>query len=167
MEVFQKMPQKPHFNLLYKSKDIYLEGLVVGYMLTFANVVEQTSKLEVSDPMSIFNSIFEALLDLESTRSCLSEMQSIKEKYEQFQKELLECKSHILEQTNKQSKITEELDHVVKVIKMLEERKAKLMFAKEKNVSEIAASKTKVDVVNENIQNAQLDFEIVTVCLGV
>lgn len=54
-EYFKKMPQKPHFNLLDGSKDMYLEGLVIGYMLTFAKVVEQTSKLQVSDPTSIFN----------------------------------------------------------------------------------------------------------------
>ncbi|KAH9737183.1 hypothetical protein KPL71_018359 [Citrus sinensis] len=138
MGVFQKMPQKPHFNLLDGSKDMYLEGLVIGYMLTFANVVEQTSKLPVSDPTSIFNGMFEALLDLEShgfdvktVRSCLSEMQSIKEKHEQLQEQLLEYECHILEQTTEKSKITVELDHVVEEIKMLEERKAKLTSAEE------------------------------------
>lgn len=109
-------------------------------------MVEQTSKLQVSDPTSIFNGMFEALLDLEphgfdvkTVRSCLSEMQSIKEKHEQLQEQLLEYECHILEQTTEKSKITVELDHAVKEMKMLEERKGKqsLRLQRRKNESEI------------------------------
>lgn len=170
MEVFQKMPQRPHFHLLDQSKKMYLEGLAIGYMITFANVVEQTSKLQVDDPRSTFNSIFEALLDLEShgfdvRAVCrrLTELQAIKERQELFQEQLKDCESQILEKTDEQTKIMVEFDDIVKQIKVLEERKTKLISVKEKNESGIAKLKSKVNVVNEDIQNARLDFESVAV----
>ncbi|KAK1352022.1 hypothetical protein POM88_053736 [Heracleum sosnowskyi] len=50
MEIFQKMPQKPHFSPLFECKEETREGLAIGHMVTFSNVLERTSKPKYSDP---------------------------------------------------------------------------------------------------------------------
>ncbi|PQQ00957.1 DUF724 domain-containing protein 7 [Prunus yedoensis var. nudiflora] len=63
MEIFKRFPQKPHFHPLVKCKAVCREGSALGNMITFASLVEKTSKLQVGDPRDLFDSNLEALVD--------------------------------------------------------------------------------------------------------
>ncbi|KAI9161734.1 hypothetical protein LWI28_020245 [Acer negundo] len=66
LEEFQLMPQKPHFHPLDECEVVFQEGLALMYMLTFVNVVKETSKLQVNTSRSIMDSLLKSLSELES-----------------------------------------------------------------------------------------------------
>ncbi|XP_031269839.1 DUF724 domain-containing protein 1-like [Pistacia vera] len=166
VEVLETMPQKPHFHPLKRCKEMFRDGLAFGYMITFAKVVKRTSELQVNDPKSIFDSISETLQDLElhgfdvqPIRNRLTELQLMKDRQEQLQEVSKEFEHQILERTHEQMKINAEFAEVVEGMKLLEEKKRKIMLLMQENDSKITELKTDLEVCNQDIQNAQLDFE--------
>ncbi|GFZ11072.1 hypothetical protein Acr_22g0004700 [Actinidia rufa] len=59
------MPKQPHFCSFDESKEDKADGLAIGYMVTFANMAESISRLQVADPTNLIDSISETLSDLE------------------------------------------------------------------------------------------------------
>ncbi|GFZ11067.1 hypothetical protein Acr_22g0004650 [Actinidia rufa] len=59
------MPQQLHFCSFDKSKEDKADGLAIGYMVTFTNVAESVSRLQVTDPTRLTDSISETLSDFE------------------------------------------------------------------------------------------------------
>ncbi|KAJ0043661.1 hypothetical protein Pint_18849 [Pistacia integerrima] len=166
VEVLETMPQKPHFHPLKQCKEMFRDGLAFGYMITFAKVVKRTSDLQVNDPKSIFDSISETLQDIElhgfdvqPIRNRLTELQLMKDRQEQLQEVSKEFEHQILEHTHEQMKINAEFAEVVEGMKLLEEKKRKIMLLMLENDSKITELKSDLDVCNQDIQNAQLDFE--------
>ncbi|KAL6963909.1 hypothetical protein U1Q18_034916 [Sarracenia purpurea var. burkii] len=134
MEVFKKIPQEPHFCPLYEAKVDNREGLAIGMMVTFANVVERTSKLQFSDPRSLIHCSLETLCDLEihgfdvdPIRSRLNELLSKRERQEQLLEESKGVQMKITEHSLEKSIIDEEICEINKKMKELQEN---LAFAK-------------------------------------
>ena len=48
LEEFQLMPQKPHFRPLDECEVVSREGWALKHMMTFVNVLKETSKLQVN-----------------------------------------------------------------------------------------------------------------------
>ncbi|XP_031279304.1 LOW QUALITY PROTEIN: DUF724 domain-containing protein 3-like [Pistacia vera] len=166
VEVLETMPQKPHFHPLKQCKEMFRDGLAFGYMITFAKVVKRTSDLQVNDPKSIFDSISETLQDIElhgfdvqPIRNRLTELQLMKDRQEQLQEVSKEFEHQILDHTHEQMKINAEFAEVVEGMKLLEEKKRKIMLLMQQNDSKITELKSDLDVCKQDIQNAQLDFE--------
>ncbi|KAL5863603.1 hypothetical protein ACOSQ3_001117 [Xanthoceras sorbifolium] len=173
MEVFQSIPQEPHFRPLNECNEICREGLAIGQWITFAKVTEQTSELQVDASRSTFNSMFECLSNLEShgfdvkaVRSRLLELQSMKENQEQLQTKLEKFKCEIVERTNNETKIKVELDDAMGELQVLEEKikvvgkkKTRLISMMEENDSKIAKLKLSDDLVDEKIRKVKQDFE--------
>ncbi|KAG4187737.1 hypothetical protein ERO13_A08G120300v2 [Gossypium hirsutum] len=67
LDVFQIVPQKPHFQPLAESREEFREGSAIGIMVTFASLFDKISMLHFDDPRNTFDSISEGLDDLEST----------------------------------------------------------------------------------------------------
>ncbi|EEF37372.1 hypothetical protein RCOM_0882640 [Ricinus communis] len=63
--VFHFMPQKLHFHPLVKCKEVCREGFAVGYMVSFASLVDKTSKLQIDDPSDVIHSYLDTLAELE------------------------------------------------------------------------------------------------------
>ncbi|KAG6399904.1 hypothetical protein SASPL_141389 [Salvia splendens] len=57
--------QRPHFEPLLAVKENQREGLAIGCMVTFMDVVEAIRSLKFSDPKSVADELQETLLDLE------------------------------------------------------------------------------------------------------
>ncbi|XP_058196387.1 DUF724 domain-containing protein 3-like isoform X3 [Rhododendron vialii] len=165
MEIFQKMPQNPHFSPLVKSKEDSREGLAIGQMVIFSSVVEKTSKLQFSDPRSIIDSSLETLSDLEThgfdvhpIRHRLKELLSKKENQGHLLEESQEIEKKIAEQSVEKVKIGEEICEINKKMEELQEKLA-LATAMEKMTDyDIDTLKSKMDVIHRDIQNAQRDF---------
>ncbi|PIA41709.1 hypothetical protein AQUCO_02200259v1 [Aquilegia coerulea] len=91
MEVFQMMPQLPHFHALEKENEELREGLALGHMLSFANLKDKTCKAHIEDSRSMFENKLNALTDLEELgftvhliRSRLEELLRMRDRYDQL-----------------------------------------------------------------------------------
>ncbi|XP_071723310.1 DUF724 domain-containing protein 6-like [Rutidosis leptorrhynchoides] len=65
LEVFQKTPQKPHFQPLHNELVVEREGLALACFATFNNVVQMISNLRYDDPETKFEETLQALSGLE------------------------------------------------------------------------------------------------------
>lgn len=166
LEVFQKMPQNPHFQPLDSQKEEFREGLAVADMVNFSNLVSKTSELQITDPRSTFNSSLEALLPLEMNgfdvkvvRERLNKLLSMKISQEYRQDQSKQAGSQIAELIREKVNIDAENEEREKKIRELLEKRASLVSRRDVNDFEINAWKSSVNVVNEDIRSAKAEFE--------
>ncbi|OMO64050.1 hypothetical protein CCACVL1_22090 [Corchorus capsularis] len=173
MDVFQIVPQKPHFQpLAGENKEEFREGSAIGIMVTFSSMFEKISMLQFDDPKNTFDSISESLNDLEKhgfdvtlLRNRLSGLLSLKEQAQRLgEKENAEMK--IREKEKEITKCDEEIEEIrkettelEKKITELKERETALKLEKEAGERMVASLKLDQDVLKERIQNTVCDFE--------
>lgn len=162
MEVFRKFPQKPHFQPLGKHKEIYCEGLALGYMITFVSLAERIAKFEVDTPMEFINNSLETLSELEemgfdvkALQSHLRELQQTRVELGQFQDQLEGVKNKITENTQDLTKIEEEIDEFDKEFKKMEEKRAMLMARSVAKSSLLSMLQSEAACINEGILSMQ------------
>ncbi|KAL5561048.1 hypothetical protein UlMin_030795 [Ulmus minor] len=165
MEVFRKLPQNPHFTLLYKSKEEHREGIAIGNMVTFTRLTEKISKLSFDDEKNVFKSTLESLVDLEKhgfsvsvLKDRVTELLSIKDRKEAFCNESKDAESKILEYDSEKSKLEKEMDEIMVKIKELQEKHATMKSAIETKDLEMARLRQHVDAIDESVHSARLDF---------
>ncbi|KAA8514881.1 hypothetical protein F0562_018060 [Nyssa sinensis] len=163
MEVFQVMPQKPHFRPLDNCEEYV--GSAIGLMVTFAGMVERTAKLKFGDSRSIIDRSLRTLLelgihgfDVESVRGCLSELLSKKERQGELQEKSKEVEKEILKRMQEKTKIAEEIYEIGKKQRELEKKIVLTTLKNEMKDKEIAVLQTKLDVIGEDLRSAQRDF---------
>ncbi|PQM38956.1 uncharacterized protein Pyn_38547 [Prunus yedoensis var. nudiflora] len=148
MEVFKRFPQRPHFHPLMKCKAFVVKD-PLGNMITFASLVEKTSKLQVGNPRDLFDSNLEALVDLEMLGF---DVTAVRHRL----KELIEMKVK-LGQLENQSK---EVDiQITSEIEDLKEKRATLMSIDVAKGSEISKLQSEANAITEGIQSIHHDFE--------
>ncbi|XP_039005642.1 DUF724 domain-containing protein 6-like isoform X2 [Hibiscus syriacus] len=166
MDVFQTMPQKPHFQPLAENREEFREGSAIGIMVTFASLFEKISALCFDDPRDTFDSIFYSLSYMEKhgfvvtlLRDRLNKLLSIKEGHGQRTAEIKNTEREIIENTEDVTKLDEEMEEIEKKITELQERRAVIQSDKEAENLKIAGLKLHVDVLNEQVQNNLRDFK--------
>ncbi|XVF30360.1 hypothetical protein REPUB_Repub16aG0050600 [Reevesia pubescens] len=166
MEIFQVMPQNPHFHPLIKLKEILREGLAIGHMLSFVSLVSRAWNLTVADPRSLFTSILGALLDLEilgfdvkAIRDRTSEFLFMKDRHGHLQDHSKEVELQVMEHSDELSKINEEIDANSKMLRELEEKQALLLSRKKSEISQISSLQVCADVNTQDIQSVEYDFK--------
>ncbi|KAF5182140.1 hypothetical protein FRX31_028269 [Thalictrum thalictroides] len=65
-EVFQRIPQQPHFYPLQELNEFLREGQAFGLMLSFADMVDKLSKAQFDEPRSAFDSKLDTLIRFEA-----------------------------------------------------------------------------------------------------
>lgn len=166
MDVFQKIPQRPHFKPLEQFKESSREGLAIGYMVTFSGVVEKVSTLKFDDPKSITDDILETLEDLEKqgfdvrvVQDRVTVLLSVKDKEEKLGVELNELNNQISGGTLEKNKIDEEINEINEQIRNLQEKLSLAQSAKENKDGMIASLQVKLKATKESIKNVRHDFE--------
>ncbi|XP_034202794.1 DUF724 domain-containing protein 3-like isoform X1 [Prunus dulcis] len=166
MEVFKRFPQRPHFHPLMKCKAVCREGSALGNMITFASLVEKTSKLQVGDPIDLFDSNLEALVDLEmlgfdvtAVRHRLKELIEMKVKLGQLENQSKEVDIQITECTFDRTRNNETISRIDKEIKDLKEKRGTLMSIDVAKGSEISKLQSEANAITEGIQSIHRDFE--------
>lgn len=98
MELYKT--QKPHFSPLVKCREETREGLAVGVLVKFSNLVENTSKLQFSSEIAIIERSLETLaefeshgFDVEKVQGCLTRLLSKKKRADELQKEYEDIQS--------------------------------------------------------------------------
>ncbi|BFG23062.1 hypothetical protein CerSpe_093350 [Prunus speciosa] len=166
MEVFKRFPQWPHFHPLVKCKAVCREGSALGNMITFASLVEKTSKLQVGDPRDLFDSNLEALVDLEmlgfdvtAVQHRLKELIEMKVKLGQLENQSKEVDIQITECTFDRTRNNETISRIDKEIKDMKEKRGTLMSIDVAKGSEISKLQSEANAITEGIQSIHRDFE--------
>ncbi|WCJ37373.1 protein of unknown function 724 7 [Euphorbia peplus] len=131
LEVFQLLPQKPHFRPLCERNEASREVLAIGHMLTFATLVEKASQLEIENSASVFESYLEGLTDLEVLGfevkvvvDNINELLSLKRRQENLENLSKENQSKIAECDGEIEKLEEEIIEIDKIMCQLEAKLA-------------------------------------------
>ncbi|XP_058000630.1 DUF724 domain-containing protein 3 isoform X2 [Hevea brasiliensis] len=166
LEAFQSLPQNPHFSPLIDCKEASREGSAIGHMLTFATVVDKTSKLHVDDPRMLFYSYLETLADLEmlgfdvkAVVDRLNKLLSIKDRQEQLQDQSKNVDIQIAECDHEKAKVKEDIDAIDKKLREIEEQRAMKVAMKVMKDSEIIALQEDANAISEDIVKSRQDFE--------
>ncbi|GAB4830606.1 hypothetical protein Ancab_020372 [Ancistrocladus abbreviatus] len=166
MEVFQAMPQRPHFRPLYDCKEECREGLAIGNMVTFATLADKVSKIQFDDPKSTLDSNMEILADLEKQgfdvevlRGRLGALLSIKGGNEQAEKSVKEIGNQIGDRTREKSRIKEEIEEIDKKMMELKERRRVAVALEEQMGSEILRLQSSVNDTKKSMQDWRTEFE--------
>lgn len=165
MDMFKKLPQKPHFHPLVKCEEIKREASAIKNMVDFAYLTEKISKLQEDDCREYFNSMMEELTKLEEmgfnvevAQSHLNEWLHTKDKLEELQNESKQVEIHFVEHTDKQNKIDGELAEINKEIKKLEEKRAMLMSESTNEALIVSKFQAKATVIKEAISCTRESF---------
>lgn len=166
MEVFQIVPQNPHFYPLFQTKEEYREGTAIGMMVTFAGLSEKISMLQFDDSRRIFDSTLESLLDLEKhgfdvgvLQGRVKELLTVRTEQGHLLDELKDGERNIIELTNESTKLDKEIEEIRKKISELQETLEQSKLKKEAQDVQIARLRSHVDALNERVKSAQHDFE--------
>ncbi|KAF5194668.1 Phytochrome [Thalictrum thalictroides] len=150
-EVFQLMPQRPHFDPLKQYSEWLREGFALGMMVNFVKLVEMTLKATPDEPRCMFENTSKALTDLEKhgftvqpIQNRLKELLSIKDRYTKL---------------NDNSKITErEFIERQERITQLKIKLRTLTMEVEVEGSRVAELQKTLNEINKSIQIVRLDF---------
>nr|XP_011470639.1 PREDICTED: uncharacterized protein LOC101295872 [Fragaria vesca subsp. vesca] len=174
MEVFKRFPQKPHFRPLLKTKEVLREGSAFGKMLAFASLVDQTTKLHVSDPIDVIDSHLEATVELEmhgfdvnAIKHRLTKLLELKARLEELHNQskaietkIAEWSQNTVKDTDTISKIDKEIEDLEENIKVLKEKRAMVVSMCSAKDSEANKWQSEAGVISEGIKNIHRSFEL-------
>ncbi|KAJ4958179.1 hypothetical protein NE237_025290 [Protea cynaroides] len=173
MEAFQLLPQRPHFITLDQYNEELREGLAIGYMVAFTNLVEKTCKSQPDDPRSMLEDKLKALEELETlgfeanpVRSRLQELLNIKDRQMKLKEHYSMVEGQIMEKKHMSSIIDAEVDETDKKMKelqqsliMLNKKRASVVAQKEINCSYTDTMEREVDLLKKKILKGKFDFD--------
>lgn len=165
MDIFRRIPQKPHFTPLEHSKESSREGQAIGYMVTFLSIVERTSRLHYDDPRSTFEEIMETLTDLEThgfnvqaVRDRLTELLSMKDKQEKLGSQVADIDSQIITHNMDKERIDGEIKEINKQIAELQDKLSVATSRKEAKDREIDGLRSKLMGIQAGTMKAHTEF---------
>ncbi|PIA47845.1 hypothetical protein AQUCO_01400438v1 [Aquilegia coerulea] len=166
LEVFQRMPQKPHFRPLKQYEEETREGYAIANMLNFANLVQKTLKAKLDEPRSVYESRLKILADLEEhgftvqpIRAVLEGILNMKASYTELDDKTKKAEKEFVEEKGKLVEVEESIVEVEDYITQLNIKLQTLVKDKEMRSSTIAERQRKVAEFQEHIQGVKLDFE--------
>ncbi|WCJ18467.1 Agenet domain-containing protein [Euphorbia peplus] len=166
LQVFKWLPQKPHFSPLLKHVEEVREGFAIGNMLNFACLVDNTLKLTIDKPTSVFDGYSKALSDLEMhgfdvkpVVDRINKLLAIKIREEEVKNQSKDLDSEIAEYDSERGKLGEEMNALEERIRELEEQHAMKMVEKVTKDSESNRLKKNANKLKEELLDMKLDFE--------
>ncbi|KAL5204166.1 hypothetical protein ABZP36_009037 [Zizania latifolia] len=175
MDVFQKVPQRPHFLPLKQISPALCEGVALGLMVSYASLVESIRKLRITDSMASFNENVNTLAYLEkngfnvqSLLHSLTKLLQIKSDYTNSLGDREKLKEHILDKASAVSRIDALLDEKDNAIFKLEQELGslrceaqKIAKNKEDEAAELSRLKAEDSHAEEACGQAEQQFRSV------
>ncbi|KAL3652952.1 hypothetical protein CASFOL_002633 [Castilleja foliolosa] len=168
MDVFQRMPQNPHFEPLQNVNECLREGFAIGHMVTFSSVVEKASNLQIDTPKSITDDLLETLTTLGThgftvrpIQDRVAEFIMEKEKEAKLVQDAKLFRHQQLEHEYERDMFDDEIDRLNEEIRKLQEKLMVVESAKVKEISEIAGLEAKLKETEVGIQNARRNLEVI------
>ncbi|XP_047265338.1 DUF724 domain-containing protein 6 isoform X5 [Capsicum annuum] len=169
MDIFKRIPQKPHFNPLLQCKESSREGMAIGHMVTFLSIVERTSRLHFDDPRSSFQEILETLSDLEThgfdvqlVRDRITELLLMKDKREKLEVQVADIDSQIIAHNMDKERIDGEIEEINKQIAELQDKLSLATSRKVVKDREIDGLRSKLMDIQADTKKAHSEFDSLT-----
>ncbi|XP_059311780.1 DUF724 domain-containing protein 3-like isoform X3 [Lycium ferocissimum] len=166
MDIFRRIPQKPHFNPLENCKESSREGVAIGYMVTFLSIVERTSRLHYDDPRSTIQEILETLSDLETqgfdvqlVRDRLTELLLMKDKQEKLETQVADIDNQLIMHNTDKERIDGEIEEINKQIAELQDKLSLATSRKEVKDREIAGLTSKLKDIQADTKKAHDEYD--------
>ncbi|CAH1413064.1 unnamed protein product [Lactuca virosa] len=167
MEIFQKIPQNPHFRPLEKEKECTREGHAISKMVSYVRIMESISQqLTLEDRRSVFEESLEALLDLESHgfdvkvgKERVSGLLRIKEKQELLEQESKKVKKQMEVERVEGVRIDKEIELVDQQVVVLLERRAQVLKRKVKKDAEVESLEAQIEEIHRGISEVRCKFD--------
>lgn len=168
LDVFQEVPQNPHFLPLVGIKEEFREGSAIGIMVSYSSLFEKVSSLQFDDPKGMLESTRAFLHDLEMhgfdvgfLRARLNKLSSIRGSQDHLLEESKNAERKLVESTAEKAKCREEMDWINKKIAELQEQLLSVKSKDEKIDSEIASFRRCIDGVEQRLANIRDEFKSV------
>ncbi|KAK3137224.1 hypothetical protein QOZ80_5BG0449400 [Eleusine coracana subsp. coracana] len=168
-DVFKDAPQRPHFLPLQQLSPSLREGMALGLMVTFDNMVEDVRKSSIDDSVASFKGKIEVLgclkengFDVQSLLCCLTKLFQIKSDHTKHLEEKNKLKVKILEKTTTTSRIDSMLDESDRAIAEHEKTLEKLCCERQKIAKRKEhedAELSRVEAAHRSIEHACSDAE--------
>ena len=166
------MPQNPHFLPLEQYSENFREGMAIGLMVTFANLVNKIRKLQINDSYNTLQDMMENLVRLERYGFTVQHLRALVEDFQIIkanQKRLLDKRSAleglILQRQNRKDALDERftlIDKVVmeveKSLKCFRDERASIVKQREDNDDEIINLQNDKRAVEESSLAAENSF---------
>ncbi|KAL1558376.1 hypothetical protein AAHA92_08852 [Salvia divinorum] len=166
MQVFQRLPQNPHFQPLENFKESSREGMAIGFMVTFSSIVERASKLQLTDPVSVMDDIKETLTELEThgfevrpIQDCVHELLAMKERQERLANDTETLSRKITDHSGTKARLERDIDEINEHIQKLQRKRLQVESAKEREDEEIAFLQVRLRETKDSIKTVKSDFE--------
>lgn len=143
MEEFSRMPQHPNFHPLEQYHKDFREGMAIGLMITFSNLVKSIGKLQITDSRQKFDDILNALVNLEvhgfdvqRLQSCILDMLKVKESQERLIDESSALEALLIQEKREKDRLNAESESIEKTIKEIEQTLSDL-YEERSHISEL------------------------------
>jgi hypothetical protein len=160
--VFKELPQQPHFLPLQKYPPTLREGIALGMMVSFSELVKFTMEASIDDSMEWFEdkvrtvSLLEANgFSVQSIQSVLTELIEIKSERARYHGEIGKLSSKLAENTASSSRVGALLDEKDGAAAQLEQELGRIRQESQK----MAQEKEKIDAEGVSIKTACSGYE--------
>ncbi|PWA49991.1 Agenet-like domain-containing protein [Artemisia annua] len=165
-ELYQKTPQKPHFAPLKNVKEDCREGIAIAHMVTFANVTQTISDLQLNDPINIIKNSLDTLAELGThgfnvgaMQSRLNELRVWKVKVSQLEEKVKLFEKDLEKHNGKKPILEKKINELEEKIKELQEKLSENVTVKKVNDDEIERLQSNKRLANNQIKEWELAFE--------
>ncbi|XP_008801740.3 DUF724 domain-containing protein 7-like [Phoenix dactylifera] len=173
MEILSAMPQQPHFRPLEQYCKEFREGMAIGLMVTFSDLLGRIRKLQITDSRSRFDEGLKALVHLEEhgfnvqgVCARLKELLRMKDNQEQLLEKKSALEGIISGKQKEKYCLNSEIQEIDNAIMNLEQslmqfhqKKISMLKLKEDNETELVKLQMDAWSVEEVLASAQQDFE--------
>ncbi|XP_076951626.1 DUF724 domain-containing protein 6-like, partial [Bidens hawaiensis] len=165
LEFYRTPQQRPHFAPLKKIKADHREGLAIAHVVTFGNLVETLSTLQMTDPVDVINNSLEILTDLEThgfnvgaIRGRLNKLLSLKSKASQHMIKLKKVEEEFEKCIGEKCVEEKEISELEMKIKELQEKLAQKMRMKKVRDEERMGLQSNMKFANKQISDCEIAF---------
>ncbi|XP_062198093.1 DUF724 domain-containing protein 6-like isoform X2 [Phragmites australis] len=162
MDVFKEVPQRPHFLPLQEYSPALREGMALGLMVSFANLVKSISESRIEDSMESFEDKISTLRHLEGNgfnvqylQSSITKLLHIKSNRTNYLREIDKLKTQMVGMSTSLSRIDALLDEKDRAIAELEQKLGHLR----RESQQIAKDKEHEDAELSRLRSAHSRFE--------
>uniref|UniRef100_A0A0A8YEJ7 Uncharacterized protein n=1 Tax=Arundo donax TaxID=35708 RepID=A0A0A8YEJ7_ARUDO len=133
MDVFKEVPQQPHFLPLREYPPALREGMALGLMVSFANLVKSTRESSIEDSMESFEDKISTLCHLEGNgfnvqflQNSLNKLLQIKSNRASYLGEINKVKAQMVAKTTSAAQLDALLDDKDRAVAELEQKLGQL-----------------------------------------
>lgn len=172
MDVFLKVPQRPHFLPLQQFLPALREGMALGLMVSYASLVESIKKSLIADSIALFEEKINTLAHLEENgfnvqflQPSLNKLLQIKSDYTKYLGDRDKLKEQLQGKASSVSRMDALLDENKKAIFQLEQKlellrreAEQIARNKEEEDAELSRLKAEDNIVQEACGDAERQF---------